>query len=240
MGFVREVESQSVRLDNRVSEGFSRRKASQFSAFLKALGEAIEYSVDLSASPWDFALRCSQAKSYDVNCNDLQWMLRKGWIKHRDIYSSVATSVNAGEIGETSCFIISEVGLDVARDFFHESPVYPMPGCDVSDGRSANPAAAATEKPSWNFERRELIFLGKVVKRFRWPAPNQEMILGVFAEEGWPAKIVDPLPQENGLEPKRRLGDTIKCLNRNQFSRLIRFRGDGTGEGVLWERLIAQ
>ena len=34
---------------------------------------------------------------------------------------------------------------------------------------------------------------------------------------------------------KRRLNDTIKCLNRGQVYRLLHFRGDGTGEGVLWE-----
>ena len=36
-------------------------------------------------------------------------------------------------------------------------------------------------------------------------------------------------------DPKRRLSDTIKCLNRKQANSLIHFRGDGTGEGIVWE-----
>ncbi|MEO1524438.1 MAG: hypothetical protein AAFX06_03340 [Planctomycetota bacterium] len=53
--------------------------------------------------------------------------------------------------------------------------------------------------------------------------------------EDGPARIDDPLPVDANIEPKRRLSDSIKCLNRNQAARLIRFRGDGTGEGILWD-----
>ena len=35
-------------------------------------------------------------------------------------------------------------------------------------------------------------------------------------------------------QPKLRLRDTIKRLNRNQATRLIRFHGDGTGQRVFW------
>jgi len=115
---------------------------------------------------------------------------------------------------------------DVAAVPLHSLKVSHANGDTLSDDFST---------PKWNVERRELTVSGTVVKRFRWPAPNQEMILSVFSEEGWPSRIEDPLPQGKGLDPKRRLGDTIKCLNRNQNVNLIRFRGDGTGEGILWD-----
>jgi hypothetical protein len=63
----------------------------------------------------------------------------------------------------------------------------------------------------------------------------QEAILIAFEEERWPPRIDDPLPGSPDLLPKRRLHDTIKSLNRNQKNRLVRFMGDGTGEGVRWE-----
>ena len=66
---------------------------------------------------------------------------------------------------------------------------------------------------------------------------NQEAILTAFQEEGWPARIDDPLPPHPEQDPKRRLNDTIKCLNRKQSQSLIHFRGDGTGEAVIWERV---
>ena len=56
-----------------------------------------------------------------------------------------------------------------------------------------------------------------------------------FEEEDWPVRIDDPLPPRSGLDPKRRLHDSIKSLNRHQKSRVLRFCGDGSGEGVRWE-----
>lgn len=76
---------------------------------------------------------------------------------------------------------------------------------------------------------------GSLIKQFIWPAENQELILAAFEEQGWPTRIDDPLPLRDGVCPKRRLHDTIKCLNRKRIVAHIRFAGDGTGQGVRWE-----
>ena len=55
-----------------------------------------------------------------------------------------------------------------------------------------------------------------LVKRFKVPAPNQEMILAAFEEESWPVRIDDPLPVHPCLAAKRRLHETITSLNRHQ------------------------
>ena len=89
-------------------------------------------------------------------------------------------------------------------------------------------------QPVWDQEKRELRLGDVVVKLFRWPAANQECLLQAFEEQGWPSRIDDPLPR-SAVNPKARLHDTIKCLNKNQQNKLIKFRGDGTGEGVLFE-----
>ena len=81
--------------------------------------------------------------------------------------------------------------------------------------------------PFWDPLRRQLRVAEYVVKSFRWPAPNQE--------ENWPASIDDPLIPVDGIQCKERLRDTIKGLNRRQLSRLIQFRGNGTGEGITWQ-----
>jgi hypothetical protein len=90
--------------------------------------------------------------------------------------------------------------------------------------------------PRWDAQRRELYLDGQLVKRFRLPSPNQELILTVFEEERWPVRIDDPLPCHAEQDPKRRLHDTIKSLNRNQKFPLLRFMGDGTGQGICWDR----
>jgi len=61
------------------------------------------------------------------------------------------------------------------------------------------------------------------------------MILTTFEEEKWPPKVDDPLPPHAEIDAKQRLHDTIKSLNRGQKRKLIRFRGDGTGQGIRWE-----
>ncbi len=92
------------------------------------------------------------------------------------------------------------------------------------------------ERPYYDSERRELWWGGKLVKRFSQQAANQHLILCAFQEQGWPPRIDDPLsPRGHGTDPKRRLNGAIYRLNLNQLNRLIRFRGDGTGEGILWE-----
>jgi len=89
--------------------------------------------------------------------------------------------------------------------------------------------------PSWIHCDRTLRLNQQIVKRFKWRAANQEAILSAFEEEGWPRRIDDPLSPLEDQDPKRRLSDTIKGLNKKQVNPLIRFRGDGTGEGVIWE-----
>ena len=81
---------------------------------------------------------------------------------------------------------------------------------------------------------------GVIVKQFKVPAPNQEVILAAFEEESWPVRIDDPLPVHPCIAAKRRLHETITSLNRNQRLRVINFSGDGSGQGVRWEALIQQ
>jgi len=212
---------------------FAREKAIRFFPFLRELNEAMEYSIDLTTSPWEFALQFCNARELEVNQNDLRWMVFKGWIKHQSKNAEFLEQNSRPDVQQGSRFIISNEGVAVFNSLIACEPENLISKNAVhskSRGNSGN-----RSKPDWNAERKELSFYGKVVKRFRWPAPNQETVLSVFSEEDWPARIEDPLPQGNGLDPKRRLGDTIKCLNRNQFESLIRFRGDGTGEGVLWD-----
>jgi hypothetical protein len=92
--------------------------------------------------------------------------------------------------------------------------------------------------PCWDAEARWLRLGGRLLKVFRQPARNQTALLDVFQEEGWPAHIDDPLTLAGGEDEgdaKRRLHETIKNLNRGLPPGTIRFRGDGTGQGVTWE-----
>ena len=89
-------------------------------------------------------------------------------------------------------------------------------------------------KPTWDGVHRELRLGLVVVKSFRQPAKNQQLILEAFQEQHWPLRIDDPLPGGDNVVRKERLHDAIKKLNRQKV-RLIHFKSDGLGKGILWE-----
>jgi hypothetical protein len=94
-------------------------------------------------------------------------------------------------------------------------------------------------KPAWTARCRELRVGEWLVKKFRVPAGNQELVLSAFEEEGWPAYIDDPLPMRSEVAPKQRLHNVITRLNGGQLVPLLRFHGNGNGEGIGWQLLSA-
>lgn len=116
----------------------------------------------------------------------------------------------------------------------HSTEAIAFTSSHTAAAQSITPTKRGKSVPHWDAQLRELRLGNKLVKRFRVPAANQELILNVFEEEGWPECIDDPLPPK-GDDPTRRLQATIKSLNRHQSEPLIRFHGNGEG-AVWWER----
>jgi len=115
-----------------------------------------------------------------------------------------------------------------------QPPTMPWISLNRSQLNDGTPRVDTTApQPVWDRSRRELRLGNKLIKRFKWPAENQERVLDAFEDNGWPTHISDPLEPHDSICPKRRLHDTTKCLNRKQINGLIKFRGDGTGLGVL-------
>jgi len=93
--------------------------------------------------------------------------------------------------------------------------------------------------PVWDRTTYQLRLGNIIIKHVRRPnaATNVVLILDAFQKMGWPSRLHDPLPSKETLRQtsSRRLQDAIKSLNDNL--NLIRFRGDGTGKGIVWERM---
>jgi hypothetical protein len=97
-------------------------------------------------------------------------------------------------------------------------------------------SAVRRPNPIWDPDLRELRVGELVVKRYRQPAWNQVTVLASFQELRWPRRIDDPLTGNSGIEPKRRLRDTIFALNRNHVTvNVLVFEADGTGTGIIWK-----
>lgn len=84
------------------------------------------------------------------------------------------------------------------------------------------------DKPRWDGNSRSLSVGDTLIKKLTKPAQHQELVLKVFEEEGWPSRILDPLP--SGAREY-----TIGSLNRNHMEPgILRFGKDGTGKGITW------
>ncbi len=91
---------------------------------------------------------------------------------------------------------------------------------------------AVRHVPKWDNKRKELLYGGEVIKKYRTTAKNQISILEAFEVENWPSRIDDPLPHTKVGDQRQRLADAVSALNKND---VIRFELDGTTFGILWK-----
>jgi hypothetical protein len=221
------------------SEGRGLDINPRFQGALAIMREAYDYALKSHRSVWDFAVEISVLRRRGLTNSDLRWLVCQGIIEHRaemdapDEESRTFLRTGGLTFNKRTCFVLTQVGAELTHaisDHIIEPDVPVLP--------SSSPCP--TVAPEWDKERQELRVGGLVVKQFKVPAPNQEMILAAFQEEGWPPRIDDPLPPQAEQDPKRRLHDAINSLNRHWRNRLIRFTGDGSGEGVRWEFVSRQ
>lgn len=212
---------------------------------LASLLESVEYAAQLNRDRWDFAVEIAALRECGLSNGDLRWLLCKGWVRHAaettrpDADARSFAPVGPLVLTDHCCFVLTPAGEASARTDGPTPHFHLLPG-PHSNGVSPPPvvpppATAPTGLPLWDKDRRLLRFDSRVVKQFKVPAPNQEVILVTFQEEGWAVRIDDPLPAVPAIDPRRRLHDTINSLNRNQRAHLVRFYGDGSGEAVCWE-----
>src|SRR5205807_5843418 len=135
----------------------------------------------------------------------------------------------------TTCVVLTEEGARFVR---WACPAPERQAVREDASRPRLPDTGRRSVPCWDRQALELYFAGWLVKRFRGPAGNQQLILGSLEELGWPWHCDDPLPRRDGLKPQKRLHDAINRLNRHQVHRLLHFRGDGQGRGLCWEPIV--
>jgi hypothetical protein len=203
---------------------------------LKRLQQANAYAVDARRDAWDFAVEIRELLSLGLAYNDLRWLVCKGYVAH-----ALETTV-AGDgtrrfqhegglvFAQHSCVILTQAGEGFLRNIKPEAASTIVQTESLKTGERAR-----LNRPHWDAYRHELRSNGFIVKQFKVPSANQETILAAFEEDSWPPCVDDPLPPQPEQDPRRRLHDTIKSLNRNQKHRLIRFMGNGSGQGVRWE-----
>lgn len=219
---------------------WSTKNPAQIYQAYALLLEARNYANDLGCGAWDFAVEIQPLTRLGMTNSDLRWLVCMSYLKHaEEVRPATGQSRSFASSGyltftDRTCFILTPVGAEFAAMICNElrSTVHPE-WYRASDAVVAEPTDDGM--PHWDLERRELTVGGVLVKQFKLPAPNQEAILSAFEEDGWPPRIDDPVPPRANQDPKRRLNETITSLNRKQQNRLVRFLGDGSGQGIRWE-----
>src|SRR5690606_33281778 len=187
---------------------FGPKKIGQkFAAALIVLLEAAEYASDTKSDRWDFAVAIWDLRELGLNDNDFRFLVKKQWVEHAREVTVQGTNGRefrpAGDLtfNRRTCFILTDTGIAQAQDLADDCPQAVAPLL-IPD--SANSFLLRHEMPCWHAETRELWIGDKLAKRFKRHAENQEIILNAFQEEGWPARIDDPLPPQPEQDSKRR------------------------------------
>ena len=201
-------------------------------AALSQLREAYDYARQTHNDLWEFAVEMEGLLILGLTVSDLRWLIGKGYVEHACECTNPSDAtrrfmpIQNLAFPMQTCFVLTSSGASLLDN---------LQGGRTSAGLWPGRITKMAKRPRWMPDRRELHFGSRLVKQYRVPSPNQELVLTAFEEEGWPDRIASPGPLRGDQNAKIRLHDTIKCLNRNQIERLIWFRGDGTGEGILWE-----
>jgi len=208
---------------------------------LEMLWRAYCYATDSNADVWEFAVEIDEFHRAQISNSELRWLLNQGYVAHAQETASEQGSRKfrrspGTSLSNASCFVIADEGVALVKSSDIAAPTKKCAGPRTSTlSIESERHWLVDAKPSWDAQRRELWIDGRLVKQLRRPSSNQQTILDAFEAAHWPRRIVNPLPLRSAQCPKRRLHDAIKCLNRNHSQEAIRFSGDGSGHGVLWE-----
>jgi hypothetical protein len=214
---------------------------------LQLLADAAACAHDVGADVWQFSVELSALRRAGLTTNECRWLVAKGLARHArevtlpDADRRVFQNYSNLALSKRTCFVIAERGIAYANALLRSQPRRRATDARDSNAvnrRRPNPESnghSGTLTPTWDSDRQQLRVGRVIVKEFKVPAANQEAILAAFQEENWVPRIDDPLAPQLNQDSKRRLHDTINSLNRNQKHSLIRFLGDGKGEGIRWE-----
>ena len=208
--------------------------ASGMKAGLAALLRAHVCAQDANADTWDFALHVSGLFQNGMSVSDIRWLIAKGFAAHgqeTSVYGKPHRTFRRSDgfvFDVATCMVLTPAGVNLAE-------TVNGPSTPEAESWSRAFGQSIPHTPNWDSGRRELSVAGTVIKRFRVPAQNQELILSAFQEEGWPHHIYDPLPTNRKINTHVRLHDAINRLNGCQKLPLVRFHGNGSGNGISWE-----
>lgn len=160
---------------------------------LRQLLTAYHYAQQVNRDVWDFAVTIEGLESSGMTESDFRWLACEGIVQHAREVTRLQDSSrqfrpsNQLLFKKRTCVVLTEHGYEVARSLFDLGAV-PQDFGDMIKLRAEEelrltqePLASAPcvpfAHPCWEADRHELRLDGALVKQFKWPAANQEIIL---------------------------------------------------------------
>jgi len=176
--------------------------------------QAYESAQQLARDVWDFAVELRTLEQQGLTHANLRFLTAKGYLQHARRVSSRGAAkpkyeaLGAARFTRRTCFVLTEAGLVLARAVCREAAATdPLRPADAT-----NPVPAVG--PHYDSVRRILYYDGRVAKRLQREAPVEERLLLSCQAQKWKKLITDPLDQVPGTNPKKRLHDAVRNLNR--------------------------
>lgn len=205
------------------------KTAEQILPALALLWRAYLYSRSDHLDSTELAVELAELRAEGLGTPDLKWLIANKYARFSDGLQDSARTNHPVSATSDGRLALTDEGAQTIGEIV-----------EACLAKRANPGfrhdtATGTERPSWDADLRVLKVGSIPVKELKKEATNQATVLTAFQELGWPRQLWDPLSPKSGLNPKTRLKNTIKDLNRNQTPHLVVFYGDGTGTGVRWK-----
>ncbi len=198
---------------------------------LPACADARERGLPPTAAP----VECERLRQLGVGDDVLLWMLYQGHVHHLERGPQAGEQAEwvarpSAVLAEGSAFAVTPLGEQFGEALFVS--LFSLAEDWFDQARELVQVGSLTPR----YEKKDRLFAWgwHVLKCYRQPSVNQELILSAAEELGWGHWFDDPLPRSK-VNPKERLHDAIKNLNRHQSAHLVRFKGDGTGTRIGWE-----
>src|SRR5262249_47253569 len=152
---------------------------------LTHLLEAHDAARQLRCGTWQFACQLRTLILQGITDTALRWLVNKGYAQHRTESTTPEQPVRRFApyrslcFTGSSCFVLTRPGAELARRL--PPPHFPPPRPPMPDKATTS----AASRPHWDRDRRVLLIGSVLVKQFKVPALNQELILTAFEEEKW-------------------------------------------------------
>lgn len=144
---------------------------------LNALLKASRYAVDAHRPVWDFAVETERLRTYRMSDCDFRWLIAKQYVEHQEDITLLGQRnrcfrpLDGLMFSRSSCLVLTPTGVTFVQSLCAAQGSKPFDSAILGACRENRHANHGEAIPTWDLQRLELSWNGKIVKRFKAPSP---------------------------------------------------------------------